>query len=1185
MIIVKKDSEVMTNYVAANPVPAREHFAVFNDIQQQPAVFALGENGVLNLVITTNREPTRFDFAQQSGLFPEDVQVQAFAVLQAPDSSLDICIATKASDKESNFYLLHHITLDEITGTMPSAKVTHGLFPTVDHIYMGHKSTDNEEALPLVMVAFQRPDRLTTTEDLNYVRFAHGTATLVTPWGLPVNPKKIVDVTLITCSMGDGVMVLYEGFDSGKMYLVFKVLDSDDDSDDSGDGFAVQVACPDGATCLASYLDPSTGKTVALVGGAVITALTSKNYTSSHGGSGTVIDATKSLKDLQISQTGENLRFWYTNTKDAVYYYTTTTTLLSTGVVIPLLANNQGGRISSLLSSRPREGNSDLLVSSLISVDENGNLSLLQQDPRSQAWQSYPYWHASTEDVMEVKGLMLRLHTTVVNEEDGDSSDMLPGSWLRVTCSGLVRCIINGKHTTVSLEPRWYQTDAKGVLNILLQTDDATIHQFAVDAYRPAEAAAASRQGMQRERNLADPLLDPTDKILPKLDGVQTEEDVRKLTKPDGSLLFPDISDENAKGAAAAFSQLTKSAKDIREQDKKRLKAYHARIASPEGRAAAAAGEIVPLNFWDDVGDWVNGAWEWLEDVAEDVWDWVCDFWTDLNIFVSDGVWTFIIKIGEEIYQIALTTITSIVKGIVWVFKKIGGFIQDLIEFLGFLFEWGDILDTTDSIAAGFNAALDYGEEKLATADIDAKAWLEDVRKQILSNLDSLQNNSYQGAGAGGNRKNVSAPRPKTGHSDKDNSSLTDDISATVPYNWSTYYFTYGGGPTNAVLEDDSARAATKGTTEDDIVKLWDDLQDELETIKDTVVNVAGDLVEFFNPQNYSVQQVINKVTKDLVDGMMKALEKLVDLLFDALKLGVDVIRDIANKKIEIPVITWLWKNVIARGRPLTLLNFCALLVAIPTTVLYKAKKNHAPPKLKGRLTKETFGQYVSGQADSSLAYDILGFNVAAVSGAVLVGGEFDMLSLLVDGTFEGLGLEFIPIGPIDALMNVMDSATLTFNTMAGVTTWPVAAPDSKMAEGKSAAREAIKYAGWGLSGAEALAGVILNRVAKKKDIPRPVKKRFKATLMAVMSVPSLALTLTGDIMDEEAGAKPEWLLVSAYVEAAASFGASWGGAVARWNDEFENLLMYAGIAVNLACTMFKYYLLTVDFVFTDILG
>lgn len=255
-------------------------------------------------------------------------------------------------------------------------------------------------------------------------------------------------------------------------------------------------------------------------------------------------------------------------------------------------------------------------------MDEYGNLYLLQQDTTSLAWQLYPFWHASTENVTEVKGLMVRLHTTVLNDGDGDTADLLPGCWLRVSSSGLVRCIINGRHTTLSPTLQWYQTDAKGVLNILLQTDDATIHQFAADAYRPVKAPSTGGTG---ERSLSDPILDPTHKLIPKLEGIRTADDVRGLKKPDGTPLLPqDISDEDAKGAAEAFKQLVASAKNLQAKDKVRLQAYHAAITSPEGRAVAAEG-VVPLGFWGGIGDIFEGTWNWPMDAAEDVWSWACE--------------------------------------------------------------------------------------------------------------------------------------------------------------------------------------------------------------------------------------------------------------------------------------------------------------------------------------------------------------------------------------------------------------------------------------------------------------------------------------------------------------------------------------------------------------------------------
>ena len=408
------------------------------------------------------------------------------------------------------------------------------------------------------------------------------------------------------------------------------------------------------------------------------------------------------------------------------------------------------------------------------------------------------------------------------------------------------------------------------------------------------------------------------------------------------------------------------------------------------------------------------------------------------------------LKIGEEIYKIVLTTVTSIVKGIIWVFKKIGAFFKDVIEFIGFLFEWGDILDTAESVAAGFNAALDYGEELLNAKNIDAHKWLEDIRTTVLENLSDLKSNDYEGARAGGD--NTAARLADSGTSEDED----DQVKTGVTYNWSTYYFTYGGGPTNAVLHSDSL--GTTDSTEERVVQLWDDIQEEVEIITKTVVNVGKDLVEFLNPSNYSVHELINKIEGDLVNGMIDALEKLVDILFDVLTVGISLVRDLANKVIEIPIITWLWKKI-ARGEPLTLLNFCALLIAIPTTVLYKAKKKRAPPKLKGRLTKDTFSKYVNDQGDATLASDILGFSLAAGSAVVLVGGEFDTISLLADGGLEGLGLETIPIGPFDGLMNVLDSASLTFDSVGGFATWPVGATKSSgVAAADFDSRAFLKY-------------------------------------------------------------------------------------------------------------------------------
>lgn len=138
MVTIKQDSELMTNYVSANPIPAGQHFAVFRDANMDPGVFSLSEDSYLYLITVINGKATKIDFGSVSGIVPSGVKVQAFAVVQAPDSTLDICIATpQANNTTSSFTLLYGITFSELLGPIPSSKIIRGAnFPTIDHIYM-----------------------------------------------------------------------------------------------------------------------------------------------------------------------------------------------------------------------------------------------------------------------------------------------------------------------------------------------------------------------------------------------------------------------------------------------------------------------------------------------------------------------------------------------------------------------------------------------------------------------------------------------------------------------------------------------------------------------------------------------------------------------------------------------------------------------------------------------------------------------------------------------------------------------------------------------------------------------------------------------------------------------------------------------------------------------------------------
>ncbi|KAI8717021.1 hypothetical protein NCS52_00997300 [Fusarium sp. LHS14.1] len=1152
MVVIKQDSELMTNYVSANPIPAGERFAVFRDANGEPGVFALSEDLYLYLVMVIDGKAEKIDFGNTSGIVSRGVKVQAFAVVQAPDSTLDICIATPGAGETSNFTLLHSITLSELKGSIPSSKVLCGSnFPSVHHIFMTNKSTDTKRTMPLAMVAFKRPDRIVDTEDLRFVQFGTS-ATLLGKWDLATNPKKILDVSLGTCALGDGAFVLYQGF-TGASHIQFKFF--------TGSTMVVEPHCPAGATCISSYVDPNSHQSILLVGGQNVTAFKAKEYCSPKG-AGTPIemgDLVGSIKDLQVSQSRETLRFWYTTEADAVHYYTTKSTSLSNGKVTPILPEGQGGRISSMISlkSADKHAGSPALVSSLLSVDENGNLTLLQQDSASQLWQKYPFWHASTENVIELRGYMLRMHAVASNDNE---SSLIPGCWLRVSSSGVVRCIVNGRHASLSPVPQWHQTDAKGVLNIMLQNDDATCHQFAADVFRAAKPGSP-------ETNLEIPILDPSRKMIKKLDGVKTADDVAQLRKPDGTRLVPNASHDDLKAAADSISTLVDQAHKFHEGSQQQFSSFRVeKLSSGVGGAVPYNAQFFSLG---DLVDDLEGAWNWVEEKLKDAVKWGCDFIED----VGGRVWAFIIKIGDEVFNFALRTVSSIVKAITWVFKKLGTLLQDIIDFFGYLFGWNDILDTADSISAGFNVALDYGQELLDKSELKIDSWLEDLRKTIKAQLPGLQNNTYNGS-----QKALKEFEPATTSQSTDVSD-EDEVKSGVAYNWSTYYFTYGGGTTNAYLHDDDSQ--TPDSPEKLILKLWDDVQSEVETIVKMGGNLAKDLLDFFISGKYNIQSLMGKISADLVDSMIDYLKILEDILFKALSLGISVARNVANKTIDIPVLGWLWKHVIAGGRSLSLLGLCSLLLAIPTTVLYKATKKVAPPKLKGRLTKDSFHEYVSGTAGDDLTKDIFNFGLASASSLELVYGEFETIALLADGAFEGTGLEAIPIGPVAALMSVVNSASLTFETVGGFLSWPVEGSyGTAMIQTNSFdVGRFAKYSKWGLTVTNFAANAVVKVVGKAKKAEQPAIKRWKGSVAAVISVPMLCLALTGDINDSIEAKKKTAIIVNHFIEAFLKFGKQWGFAVSSWNNEVENEIMYIALAVKQVCTYGRYGFKITDFI------
>ena len=82
---------------------------------------------------------------------------------------------------------------------------------------------------------------------------------------------------------------------------------------------------------------------------------------------------------------------------------------------------------------------------------------------------------------------------------------------------------------------------------------------------------------------------------------------------------------------------------------------------------------------------------------AGDLFNYLKSAWEDVESFAvqeAEGLYHFLAKIGDKVYNAILDCVSAVVGAVEFVFNQIKVFIEELIAWLGFLFDWADIKRT-----------------------------------------------------------------------------------------------------------------------------------------------------------------------------------------------------------------------------------------------------------------------------------------------------------------------------------------------------------------------------------------------------------------------------------------------------------------------------------------------------------
>lgn len=339
--------------------------------------------------------------------------------------------------------------------------------------------------------------------------------------------------------------------------------------------------------------------------------------------------------------------------------------------------------------------------------------------------------------------------------------------------------------------------------------------------------------------------------------------------------------------------------------------------------AAAAPGSIGGI--FGDVANFFKHAWQEVKSITVSIGD-------ELTVLFND-VEKFVLTTVREAGQVLETIFTVIAQGLADAYEVI----LDALRWLKQLFEWQDILYTHTVIKAVVNSALTELSSCIELAQQKVKTSfgaVEDKIKATFANIESVfaagqTFNAFANAAGSspiGGSGNVLAAQP---------------ASAAYSQNGSRANYVHGHVKAFYAGSDGGGNGST-GNINNVVQQNW--AGDSLSTFNQNTQEIYDVLKSLSSPQQFFdlVMLGLFEAAEDLVLFVIDAVEDIVLAALEVLEEAIKGLQSLWNQPIDIPVISWLYKNVITGtstnpGDDLTVLDALSLVFAVPATILYKA--------------------------------------------------------------------------------------------------------------------------------------------------------------------------------------------------------------------------------------------------------
>lgn len=592
---------------------------------------------------------------------------------------------------------------------------------------------------------------------------------------------------------------------------------------------------------------------------------------------------------MTVSQNGTRLCIWAVNGQSQLCYVNATTDNV-TGT--PIILTQQTSSFAAITALTDADG-SPGVRHILVSADNSGNLTSLEMSHKTGIWRKEPFFVASYTRNVAVKS-----YTITIQAVDNKGGPVADGSIL-IQASTSVPAIINGKVSMLSDTASWQRLDGHGEVAMIIATSGLAGQTLTAMAIKNSKTAPVA---------FTQTIVDPTVKTLSTFSKIRTSDDLKRATTKSGNLLLPgglnptDI-DNAAKSIAAGTDALATLPKDGSLQ------------SLPTARSALAT----------DLGDPFMEGFNWVKEKLSDATDWILE--------KVGQVWQFVCKIAGEIKKFVLNCIEKVGEALTWVLEKIKIGWDKLVEFCGFLFSWGDILDTRKTISSFITAGIGYANTKINQSEATVNTFFDNIKAQV--------------------SKREAQPSKAINSKDPNPSSKSSKAQNSTSFKWTAERMK-NGGMGSGTNPSANTSLSTTGSNE------WSTIfQPVLDSFSNTTSTLGTDISNIFNgDKTMTTGQLFEKLGRDFLTGAIDGVQKLTIALMKLLQKLLTELSALGNKPINIPIFSALYKDL--TGSDLTIFDAISLLIAIPTTIFTKLITGKAPPsfpyidsKLLGRILED----------------------------------------------------------------------------------------------------------------------------------------------------------------------------------------------------------------------------------------